>query len=526
MATAQSHSRTRLTSKPRIQIPKPMLYPELVFGLIGPAGTDLDLVIEVLTTELKAVDYGVEVIRLSKLIEEFLHHDFSKRYEDDRISRLMTDGSRIRELSGRGDAIAILSVSEIARRREYITKNRYVAASRTAYILRSLKHPQELRMLKSIYGRGFFAISVYSPREERVNALAERINRSRHLKEQGARSKAEALIERDEREEGTDLGQDVSDAFPLSDFFIDGRLKPRLQKDTKRLIEILFQFPYHTPTGEEYAMYHAKAAALRSAALSRQVGAVIASEHYDILAVGCNEVPKAGGGLYWTGDDPDGRDFQLGADTSNLVRQEILNEILDRFQKHKWLSKKYAKAPLDHLLNDLLFGNQQKVLRNSRVLHLIEFGRSVHAEMAALMDASRRGVSVKGATLFSTTFPCHLCARHIVASGIKRVVYIEPYPKSKVRELHPDSIVVDQQNVTPGYVNFEPFVGVAPRQYLELFEMPDERKDKRGKVVDWHASAKSPKVIRFLSTYILLEMRLIGEVIPEIRKTVRKLSHT
>jgi len=181
---------------------------------------------------------------------------------------------------------------------------------------------------------------------------------------------------------------------------------------------------------------------------------------------------------------------------------------------------------LDHLLNDLLFGNQQKVLRNSRVLHLIEFGRSVHAEMAALMDASRRGVSVKGATLFSTTFPCHLCARHIVASGIKRVVYIEPYPKSKVRELHPDSIVVDQQNVTPGYVNFEPFVGVAPRQYLELFEMPDERKDKRGKVVDWHASAKSPKVIRFLSTYILLEMRLIGEVIPEIRKTVRKLSHT
>ncbi|MDN3612645.1 hypothetical protein QWZ16_23945 [Vibrio ostreicida] len=26
-------------------------------------------------------------------------------------------------------------------------------------------------------------------------------------------------------------------------------------------------------------------------------------------------------------------------------------------------------------------------------------------------------------------FPCHNCAKHIVASGIKRVVYVEPYPK-------------------------------------------------------------------------------------------------
>jgi deoxycytidylate deaminase len=76
-------------------------------------------------------------------------------------------------------------------------------------------------------------------------------------------------------------------------------------------------------------------------------------------------------------------------------------------------------------------------------MNVIEFGRAVHAEMAALMDSARRGVPVKNATLYCTTFPCHLCARHIVAAGIRRVVYIEPYPKSLAAQLYPDSIAVE-----------------------------------------------------------------------------------
>ena len=58
-------------------------------------------------------------------------------------------------------------------------------------------------------------------------------------------------------------------------------------------------------------MFHAKSTALRSADLSRQVGAVIATKESDIIAVGCNDAPKALGGLYWTDDKPDVRDFQL-----------------------------------------------------------------------------------------------------------------------------------------------------------------------------------------------------------------------
>src|SRR5439155_327862 len=86
----------------------------------------------------------------------------------------------------------------------------------------------------------------------------------------------------------------------------------------------------------------------------------------------------------------------------------------------------------------------------------------------ALTDAAKRGVSVKGCTLYSTTFPCHECARLIVASGIARVIYVEPYPKSLVAEMYADSIAIDQPNAA-GRVLFQPFVGVAPVRYIQLF---------------------------------------------------------
>ena len=53
-----------------------------------------------------------------------------------------------------------------------------------------------------------------------------------------------------------------------------------------------------TPTLEENAMFHAQSAAVKSGCLSKQVGAAIVDENGNLLATGCNDVPKAGGGLY------------------------------------------------------------------------------------------------------------------------------------------------------------------------------------------------------------------------------------
>ena len=72
----------------------------------------------------------------------------------------------------------------------------------------------------------------------------------------------------------------------------------------------------------------------------------------------------------------------------------------------------------------------------SQIGEITEYGRMVHAEMNAIADAARLGRPVAGATLYVTTFPCHNCAKHIIASGIARVVFIEPYAKSRAELLY------------------------------------------------------------------------------------------
>ena len=82
------------------------------------------------------------------------------------------------------------------------------------------------------------------------------------------------------------------------------------------------------------------------------------------------------------------------------------------------------------------------ILKDSGLFDITEYGRAVHAEMEALLTCARAGISPRGGTIYSTTFPCHNCAKHIVTSGIERVVFVEPYPKSKALELHDDSIEI------------------------------------------------------------------------------------
>ena len=138
-------------------------------------------------------------------------------------------------------------------------------------------------------------------------------------------------------------------------------------------------------------------------------------------------------------------------------------------------------------------------LRSAGLKDLTEFGRAVHAEMNALLDADRRGVAVQGATLYTTTFPCHNCARHIVGAGIDRVVFIEPYTKSRAEQLHADSIAIARAEHIEGKVNFVPFVGVAPRRYGEMFDAAARqqlghlpRKDDAGRKQNFDKKQASP----------------------------------
>ncbi len=53
---------------------------------------------------------------------------------------------------------------------------------------------------------------------------------------------------------------------------------------------------------------------------------------------------------------------------------------------------------------------------------------AIHAEQNAVVQAARMGISVEGATIYVTHQPCSVCTRILINSGIKKRIYLAPYP--------------------------------------------------------------------------------------------------
>jgi cytidine deaminase len=319
------------------------------------------------------------------------------------------------------------------------------------------------------------------------------------------------LVLRDESDEGKEYGQRLRSAFAMSDFFLDSSDPLRLRADTERCLSLLFGKPVVTPTPDELAMAHAHVAAMRSAELGRQVGAAIADKNGNVIALGTNEVPKVNGGYYWDGDSNDGRDWSRGFDSSDHFKHASLGELLQVLSSNKMLSNRLNSLSTTEQIAEL-----SPLIKQTRYMQLIEFIRAVHAEMGALLDAASRGVPVKGCTIYVTTFPCHECARNIIAAGIDRVVYIEPYAKSLALELHANALQLDKEGDT-SKIPFVPFLGVAPRNYSNMFGM-HKRKGDDGKIVFWDATKANPRVSGSFWSYVQYEK----EDLKVLRDTLRK----
>lgn len=228
--------------------------------------------------------------------------------------------------------------------------------------------------------------------------------------------KAEKLIERDE-DEHLPHGQRVTDAFHLSDFFVlmDNH-NDHLKHCLWRLLDLLFGNPYVTPTFDEYAMFLAFAASLRSADLSRQVGAVVAVDQ-QIVATGANDCPRAGGGQYWSEEGKlpedmkfpeDGRDFALGYDSNKREQQKIIDDVLEHAG---------AKEPERTSV--------EKALKSSRIRpHRVRQDRSRRNGSTAVVWTSEG--AAQGRHCVHNYVPLSQLHKHVIAAGIQRVVFISP----------------------------------------------------------------------------------------------------
>lgn len=499
----------------RIQGDKPQR-PEIVIGLVGPIGTPLKEVARRLATAFAPVGYHAEHIKLSSFLENLTGKGLpalKPSPEADRLRTYMARGTDVRTRTGHGDALAGLAIAHIRSLRETATGRDEEPNLNTVYILTSLKHEAEVKTLRRVYGPQFVAIGVHTSRDDRLQQVARRIGLSSgHPKADEVRSEAEKLIAIDEKEEKRPLGQNVRAAFPHCDYFINAASMAEVDKQLDRLVCILFSHPFVTPSVDEYGMFHAQASGRRSGALGRQVGAAITSGDGDVLAVGMNEVPKAGGGHYWEGDPGDARDYVLGFDQNDRMKRAAIREALLAMRDARWLCKEreeQAETDVDALIREAL--REDGPLHETLVANITEFGRDVHAEMSAIVTAARLGTKIGGAMLFTTTFPCHNCAKHIVASGIRRVVYVEPYAKSFAEDSHLDAISVDDPACSNGKISFERFCGVAPRNYMAWFQSLT-RKDKEGEVISWDPTTSPPRFVFEDPGYIQREPRVVDDV--------------
>lgn len=67
---------------------------------------------------------------------------------------------------------------------------------------------------------------------------------------------------------------------------------------------------------------------------------------------------------------------------------------------------------------------------------------TVHAEQNALCDCAKRGVSCNGAVAYISHYPCLICARLLLASGITHIYYINDYKNDDLVE-----VLCSQKNV-------------------------------------------------------------------------------
>ena len=474
---------------------------EIVIVLCGPIGSPMHRVADRLKQLLEdQFAYETTVIRLSRFIEEHAKKAGTQIPSNgyDRLSTLINLGNDLRQNFGRSYLVE-KAIAEIAKYRDEkgvinVDGLPKFKPMRVCHIIDSIKNLDELNLLRDVYGSILFCVGVFSPLSERQNQLERRDMKLPQVFE---------LIDRDSGEEIA-TGQRVKDVFHRADFFlrIDENSEGVLDQKLVRFIKILLDVSIVTPSIEETAMYLAASAACKSACLSRQVGAAITDFSGKLLAVGWNDVPSFGGGLYGSQINSDASDhrcmaWQEGVCHNDKQKDEVAKVIASELSKAGYLNS----DNLDRAV---------KVIRESRVGALIEFSRSVHAEMHALINAGSVGAgSLKGAKLFCTTYPCHSCARHLIAAGVHEVYFIEPYSKSLAVKLHQDSISEDERSKDK--MRLLAFEGVAPKRYKELFEMRSPRKEDGVLIAGNQRSAKIKGPNR-LEGFPVLESLVVGEL--------------
>ncbi|WP_404416679.1 hypothetical protein [Brevundimonas vesicularis] len=158
-------------------------FPELVFGIAGAVGIDTSQVTTVLSDALSSVGYKAECVKITSE----MYKSTGDSPSEPSLGYFKTIAAKIGyandQRSRRGDPALMAKIGIRAIRRERLRlareKNPHdVDASnvpeRTAYIINQLKRPEEVALLRRVYGRQFVLVSAYGSFSDRRSLIIRR----------------------------------------------------------------------------------------------------------------------------------------------------------------------------------------------------------------------------------------------------------------------------------------------------------------------------------------------------------------
>ncbi len=91
-----------------------------------------------------------------------------------------------------------------------------------------------------------------------------------------------------------------------------------------------------------------------------------------------------------------------------------------------------------------------------------ELCRAIHAEQNAVIQSAVSGVSIEGADIYCTTFPCVLCSKIIINAGIRKIKVLEGYPDELSQQM------LDEAGIEVEYLDSADLISIDKDEVEEL----------------------------------------------------------
>lgn len=380
---------------------------KIVIGMTGPFGSGCTYISKEILCEL-----GYEYVSLSDILRECCNGSGNTRTE------LQDIGNKLRKENGNG----FLAQKAI---------ERIEASTCKKFVVDSIRNTHEVEALKLKYSN-FYLFAVWASYSTRWERIKDKYDSN------------EALFMEDDRrdkDEKNESGQQITLCYQMADVILLNEKKihakttdafNNLKVITSKYVDLIEDRTVFEPTEMETLMTMAYANSMRSSCSQRKVGALIIDEFGSVFSSGYNEVPS-----------------------SERPCKNIYGECY----------RKYVRRTIDEKINSVV-GDTELTSQISGIIKdnskLLDYCRALHAEESAIVNMARLSVSpnLSIATLYTTTYPCNLCANKIAQVGIRKIVYYEPYPQKEAKDI-----------LSAHRVKQIPFEGVTYNGYFRFMEV-------------------------------------------------------